>query len=281
MYAAKIKLLQYLWLVLFCQLIVSSVAYGSEITKITVAYNLNNPPFKFQNEKAQADGILIDIWRLWSQKTGVKVDFKAALFNDTLMLLKNGEADVHAGLFYTKERAQFLDYSPPILDLKYYLFWHDSIDAITSPDKLLPYRLGVPEGYAHQFALKQFPATSVQVFDNFPTLYSHALTGKIKTFISPVINLNYFLAQKNRRNDFRYKPSKELYSQHYLAAVKRGNKVLLELVNQGMQQISPHELVQIKRKWLQQQSSVATDNKVLIIATDSKRPPFSMLNARG
>ncbi len=77
---------------------------------VTIAYNVGNPPLKFKNGQ-QADGILIDIWRLWSKKTGIQVVFKDALFADTLDMVKIGKADIHAGLFYTKDRELFLDYT--------------------------------------------------------------------------------------------------------------------------------------------------------------------------
>ena len=266
---------------LFCLLIISPAAQSVEIKQLTIAYNLNNPPFKFQNAQTQADGILIDIWRLWSQKTGIPIVFKAGSFAETLTMLEKGRVDAHAGLFYSKDRTQYLDFSQPILDLSYYLFQHESIEEITNNNQLLPYRLGVPEGYTHSFALNHFPKVALQAFNDYPTLYKNALAGNIKLFISPAINLEYFINQTQQLNTFRYSPIKPLYTQHYSVAVKKGNQKLLDLINKGMQQISSEERAQIERKWLQKDSTTNSNDKILIIATDNNRPPFSMLNVYG
>ncbi len=267
----------FLWLL--CQLLPGTV-HAKEISEISVAYNLNNPPFKFKNEHGKADGILIDIWRLWSRKTGVKVTFKAAPFIQTLEMLKNGEADAHAGMFFNEERARDFDFSRPFLELDYYLFHHESVGAIDDDRQLLPYRLGVPEGYTRSLARERFPQLSLWVFDDFPTLYEKVLAGNIKAFISPRINLEYFLKRQKRRNPFRHDPAKNLYSQHYAVAVGKNNATLLSLINRGMRQITATEKVQIERKWLQK-TDASVGDEALIIATNSKRPPFSMLNARG
>ena len=95
--------------------------------KVIIAYNVGNPPLKFSNGQGAADGILIDLWRLWGEKTGIEVQFKEALFADTLELVKQGRTDIHAGLFYTEQRDQFLDYTSPIIDITYYAFHHESI----------------------------------------------------------------------------------------------------------------------------------------------------------
>ena len=71
--------------------------------KLIIAYNVSNPPLKFKDKNETAAGILIDLWRLWSKKTGISVEFREALFEETIQMVSTGEADLHAGLFYTKE----------------------------------------------------------------------------------------------------------------------------------------------------------------------------------
>lgn len=107
-------------------------AQEGTINKVSIAYNVGNPPLKFRNDEGEADGILIDLWRLWSKKTGIEVEFKEALFADTLEMVKQGQADIHGGLFYTEKRDKFLDYSDPIIDIKYHIFHHKDIQNISS-----------------------------------------------------------------------------------------------------------------------------------------------------
>ena len=95
--------------------------------EVIITHNTNNPPFKFVNENNEPDGILIDIWKLWSQKTGVKVKFFPAAFEDSLRYIQNGNADIHAGLFHTAKRQEEFLFSKPLMPLKYYYFFDKSI----------------------------------------------------------------------------------------------------------------------------------------------------------
>ena len=61
---------------------------------ITVAVGQSDGPFYFRDQKGHADGWLVDLWRLWSQKTGIKVKFVTVPFSETLKLTAEGTADV-------------------------------------------------------------------------------------------------------------------------------------------------------------------------------------------
>ena len=91
--------------------------------EIKIVYNSGLPPLKFTDKQQKANGLLIDIWKLWSKKTNTKISFIEASWDDTLKMVKNGKADIHAGLYYTKERDKYLDYSTQALfENKNYFF---------------------------------------------------------------------------------------------------------------------------------------------------------------
>jgi len=72
--------------------------------ELKVVYNSGVAPIKFKNINNQADGMIIDIWKLWAKKTNTKIKFIEASWDETLEMVKDGRADVHAGLYYTKQR---------------------------------------------------------------------------------------------------------------------------------------------------------------------------------
>ena len=264
-----------LLVLLFC-----SFCQAQPIEKVTIAYNVGNPPLKFKDAEGNAAGILIDIWRLWGKRVGVAVEFKEALFEQTLSMVREGEADIHAGLFYTEERDQFLDYSSPLMDLSYHVFYHKSLPQLNSIKEVRPYRTGVPKGYTHNFVQKEMPSAALAVFENFPALYESAVSGDINVFVSPHMNLEYFLIQKGIPNDFRCSGSSAVYSRTYLGAVKEGNGRLQKFINDGMKLIGEDELVAIEKNWLKRTRGTG-DVESLLIACDSDYAPFTFLNSRG
>lgn len=232
-------------------LLVSITVAFSFPKEVSIAYNVGNPPLKFQNENGKPDGILIDIWKLWSKKTGIKVVFKEAPFKETVQMVKEGKADIHAGLFYTKERDKFLDYSQnPIIEIEYNIFFHRNLSKINDISELKPYLIGVPEGYTHKFMKENLPGAFLKVYKNFPELYHKAYQGEVKTFISPVMNYEYFLIKHNIENQWNYNKEKPVYKRSYFSAVKEGDKELQKALNEGLAKITKKDIVQIYRKWI-------------------------------
>ncbi|MEN8199031.1 MAG: transporter substrate-binding domain-containing protein, partial [Thermodesulfobacteriota bacterium] len=248
--------------------------------KVTIAYNVGNPPLKFADSDGRAAGILIDLWRLWSEKSGVEVEFREAVFSKTLDMVKNGEADVHAGLFYTRERDRFLDYSEPLMDISYHIFHRKGLPSIDIIGDSIPYRIGVPKGYTHTFVQENQPNGAIALYENFPALYDAAVAEEIVVFLSPPINFEYYLQTRGLRNNFRYNPAKPVYRRIYLGAVAEGKKALLDTVNKGFARISQEERVAIERRWLKR-SRGQTSQDQYVIACDSDYAPFTMLNVQG
>ncbi|MBA1331427.1 hypothetical protein QQ73_09785, partial [Candidatus Endoriftia persephone str. Guaymas] len=48
---------------------------------------------------------LPDIWRLWSQKSGIPVAFKQTSWERSLEMVRSGEADLHAGIVDHHQRS--------------------------------------------------------------------------------------------------------------------------------------------------------------------------------
>jgi len=108
-------------LVAFSSLAAAMTAAAADELKIV--YNVGVAPLKFEDAASRPAGLFPDIWRLWARKAGKKVQFvKVDSFKESLQLLKDGKVDLHAGLFKTPEREEFLDYSEQLLELNYYIF---------------------------------------------------------------------------------------------------------------------------------------------------------------
>ena len=69
---------------------------GPTVQKITIAVSTDSVPFHFIDDQGRPSGIIVDMWRLWSQKTGVEIEFKSAPLNETIAMVRDGRADAHA-----------------------------------------------------------------------------------------------------------------------------------------------------------------------------------------
>lgn len=278
------------FLVLICclfQLLFSSVR------EVIITHNTNNPPFKFVNEYNQPDGILIDIWKLWSQKTGIKVKFFPATFEDSLRYIENGNADIHAGIFHTLEREKHFLFSKALLPLKYYYFFDNSIQPMFNNLELSSYVIGTPKGFTTSFLKDNFPQFSIKEYKNLPEVYTNFVNGYVKVFVSPIENWKYFLAYNDLENNAYFDAHHSLYVKEYLGAVKLGNEELLYEINKGLEQISQEEIENIKNAWfdkfnkqLQRDELVLTpeekawleEHKTIRVGVDASWQPFDYVN---
>ena len=92
----------------------SKESAGPIVQRITVAVSTDTVPFHFIDDQGRPSGIIVDMWRLWSKKTGVEIEFKAAPWNETIVMVRDGHVDAHAGLNYNSDREKFLDFGNPL-----------------------------------------------------------------------------------------------------------------------------------------------------------------------
>jgi len=221
-------------LVALLSLVAAVTAAASDELKIV--YNLGVAPLKFEDSDSRPAGLFPDLWRLWAQKTGRQIQFvKVKSFAESLQLLKDGNVDLHAGLFKTKEREAFLDYSEPLLALDYYIFTHPSVHPIRSLTKTTGFFIGLQKGgYTERFIRSQVPSNRIVLYDRFQDLFRAALEGEVKVFVATKLSLHYYLRENYFTNIFEYYPDKPLFSQVYYTASKKGNPALVEQVNDGL-----------------------------------------------
>jgi len=222
--------------------------------ELKIVYNLGVAPLNFEDADSRPAGLFPDLWRLWAQKTGRKIEFvRVESFAESLQLLKDGRADLHAGLFRTQEREEFLDYSEQLLALDYYIFTHPSVYPIKSLEKTAGLIVGIQKGgYTEEFVRSKVPANRIAVYDRFQDLFRAALEGEIKVFVATDLSLFYFLKENLQINIFEYYQDHPQYSQVYYTATQKGNRALIQQVNDGLKAIGSEERKRLEDKWIVQ-----------------------------
>ena len=277
-------------------LLICSVSISANET-IKIVYNSGTPPLKFTNENNQATGMLIDIWKLWSIKTGQKIEFIEAKWDDTLLMVKDGRADVHGGLYYTKERDKYLDYtSKPLYENKNYFFHYKDIISIKSNKDILPYVVGVGNGYPRIFMKKNYPNVSIKKYTSNDQAHTAMMNGDIKVVLNSLPTFIYTLKKnKININDYKYVENSPVFIKQYFGAVKSGNYKLLKVINDGFLKISSKELKDIENRWtknfnvnrfLKTKNKIFTqkeqkwlyNHKTIKIVANPAWPPFSFIN---
>ena len=241
-----------------------AVAEAATTRSIRVVMDDNYPPFVFKDGSGKLQGILIDQWRLWEQKTGIRAELSAMDWGEALHRMKAGEFDVIDTIFRTDERTGWLDFTKPYATLEVPIFFTKEIAGITNAASLKGFIVAAKSGDAAVDMLKGQGVESLVLFNSYEAIIRAAREHKITVFVIDQPPALYFLHKFGIQD--QYKQSAPLYSGAFHRAVKKGNGELLKRVEEGFGRISPAELKQIEVTWYGSSVTAGIPLRYLLVA---------------
>lgn len=231
-----------------CLYLLSAAAVAQEVREIKVIGDADYPPFMFVSPTGEREGLIFDLWKLWEQKTGIKVRFLDAPWAQAQMKLLNGEADVIEAIFKTPERDKLYDFSEPYADVQASIFTHESIRGIHNYNSLLGFQIGVQDGDSCVEQLKANGVTNLVLFNSNNEAVAAAVSGKIKMLCMDRPTGEYYIYKMNAHESITH--AFDLHEGGLRRAVRKGNAETLQLVEQGMSLISSAEMKELRDKWM-------------------------------
>ena len=240
---------------------------ASNTDSISVTYCIDCVPFHFRNEQGKPAGIIIDLWQLWSEKTGVAIDFHPATWSKTLQQVRDGHSQVHAGLFFNEQRDRYLDYGAVLANTDTHVFLHHTLPLIEQVEDLAGYRTGVIAGdYVENHLKERLPDDAVIAYSDYATILKDLRAGRLKAFAADTPTGIYHLKRDGLLREFKISDNHLLYSNDWRLATSEGDTELLAVLDGGMALISADERRAIAKRWTAGESSA---DKALI-TTQSK-----------
>ncbi len=217
------------------------------ISKIRVVMDNNYPPYVFQDEAGDLKGIIIDQWKLWEERTGVKVELTARPWGEALEQMKAGEYDVIDTVFYTEERARLFDYTQPYAQINVLIFFNQNISGITNAKDLKGFRIAVKSGDANVEYLQNQGIDSLVLYPSYEEIIRAAARKEETIFVIDEPPALYYLYKYGIQDQFSY--SAPLYGGAFHRAVKKGDAKMLALVEDGFARIHKSEYEAIQVRW--------------------------------
>lgn len=258
----------------------SEIFVPEQIRSISIACPKVSPPFFFMNENGEMSGIGADIWHLWSEKTGICIRFMPGEWKESLDMIRDSRADVHAGIVYTRERDRWLNYVGLIAHTDVNFFFHKNMFGLKSLEDLRGFKIGViSASYSEKYVREHLPGAVLSSYPTVPDLLDAAEKGEILVFVRSVENTLWALKERGLLGAFRFHADRPLYRRPFFAAVREEDTELCRVISEGMNLITSDERAMTERKWLGTSRSRTKDT--LIIALPNDFPPFTFLNAEG
>ncbi|MEJ1297855.1 MAG: transporter substrate-binding domain-containing protein [Candidatus Sedimenticola sp. (ex Thyasira tokunagai)] len=213
------------------------------------------PPYDFVNEKGEHAGFAADIVKLLEKKLGINFQLVPGLtWSDVKIRAKARELDVISLASKTPERAKYLKWSTPMVNVPWVVATRDDFKAVSSSDELIGHRVVVTKGHSVVAYLR----------DNHPELaFSEAPTpldglkmvssGRADAYIGYLGTIGYLIREDGLRGGlFNLKiagptgfPTRELS-----IAVRSDWPELVTLIDKALAAISSDEMAAIQERWI-------------------------------
>jgi len=216
-------------------------------TGITVVHTGATQPYYFVDSKGEFRGMLVELWELWSRKTGIPVHFETATWKDTMSLVLDGTYDIHAGLMISEEREKDFAYSQPLFTISAALVARkgegSDVKALLSRETVAVVGGGLPE----QIFAKKHPGVKIREYDSFRGAVQALANNEVGGVVMGLPNFHFNNIQLP--NPVEYEVLDILSKNDIHAAVRKDNTKLLELIRKGFDSMDASERQVIQKRW--------------------------------
>jgi len=207
----------------------------------------NYPPFLFRDVDGHVQGYLVDFWKLWERRTGVRVELIATGWVEAQRRLQSGDADVIDLIYRTPAREAIYDFSAPHAELPVNIYSHVGLSGVNSVATLKGMPVGVQDGDACIDKLRENGIDTLVTYRNYDALIAGAKRAEVRLFCLDQAPANFYLYKNGAEREF--KRAFQLYTGHFHRAVRKGDTATLELVNRGVAAIHPEEDEALRQAW--------------------------------
>ncbi len=217
----------------------SSAVYGHETKQgtLVVANSKAWKPFSYLTPDGEPQGILIDFWREYSVRNDVHVKFLLLDWEESLLAVKEGRADIHAGLIFSAERSQYLNFGTVIMPIDTQLYVNSDllgidVELVLKGESAMEVGL-VKGGYEETFVRKHYPNAAIRLFSNNDALLKAVTNKQIFLFVADTQVSNFYMA--TTPDSVTFLPTLHLYSKDLRIATGDGSAKSIEEVSRNFE----------------------------------------------
>jgi len=231
-------------------------------SKTTIVYggDYDYPPFEYLDEKGKPAGFNIELIKAVGEEAGFDVEIQLGKWSDIINDFKKGKIDIIA-MFRSEEREGFADYAIANTLLYHLLFSKKGEKYLSSLDSLKNVKDTIilqKDAYPYSVLSSQYPDHDFLLTTTETDALRMIEAGKGKYALVSNILGYYTIANYNMKDIVR--SSAPLLPVEYCFAVKKGNTLLLENINQSMAVLASKGVISgLDQKYLGKYKTSATE----------------------
>lgn len=224
------------------------LGYQRQQAGIVISMQLGIEPFVDLGVDGLPHGLYVDMWQLWSEKTGIAIDFISGDMNSSVDDVRRGLADAHIGYPESDDVKTGLHRAWHLYTVKSRLFFFQQ--QLTDLDSLKGKRIGVVPTAPYLVELrKALPQMALRYYDNMDAMVAGARSGEIVGFVASGAWTSHYLLLNKGWSDFSQYPNLE-FSTNIYVLTRSDDPGLTQRIANGFNNISNQEFADIENKWM-------------------------------
>ena len=219
--------------------------------ELVIGLESSTAPLSFINGLGMPAGMFVDVWRLWSEKTGKPIRFRMGEREEVLDDVREKKADIHGSLSPSKARSEWMRMSSPYYGITSRVYYRSNRTLRDPGADLKGELVGVVEGSSQaEFASRWLSGARIESRDNVNKLIKSLVSGELSAFIGEPVVVDSALSALGLVGEVvssKFFNMNEAIGAGSLA--ERGNE-LMPLINNGLGSITPEEYRTIEERWV-------------------------------
>ena len=217
---------------------------------IRVGMSTYYPPFVFVDELGEPQGMAPDFWRLISSKLQFWIQFCPDLFQNQFDGVKTGKYDSIVGVFPLAERQKFFEFTRPYTIIRTYIYVKPQYAHFKNLNDLKELKVGAVSGDSSQVIARKAGLNTISSATYREAVFRVA-DGDNDALILDELVVAYFVKKYDLQGKI-IKIGEPVDAGKMTLPVRKGNTVLLDILNKGVGMVSKEEWKGIEEKWLGQ-----------------------------
>ncbi|MBA6347246.1 response regulator [Colwellia sp. BRX8-9] len=223
------------------------------------------PPFEFNDELGEHSGISADYMLHAKQQLQINLTPTVGKsWGEALEEFKLGNIDVMSSIFYTKERAEYINFTEPYFEISLVIVSKKNAFYAESLSSLQGRKLGLIKGYVYnELISRDHPSIKIVDVLSVEDGLKKLQLGEIDAFVDSIAAINYEI-NKNKINDLII-TSFTPYTLEISMAVRKGLEPLIPILNKTFAAMNEKKRSAIANNWLSVHVQSGTELSTILV----------------
>jgi len=216
---------------------------------LLLSLSVGNQPLMGVSPSGQPQGLLVDLWTLWSEKTTTPIAIVPDISSAGIKSLSQGRVDIHMG--YPLQPSSTTDLQPvhQVYNFSSSFYYPKNLPIASLADVKFPVGIFTSASYTRQLK-KDFPNLTLQSFNTLDEMLFAVERRQIAGFFGAdlVMQHRLLLTQSDIYKALDY----PRFNSPLYALVREGNTMLANKIQQGFAALTQDQLEMVEKRWVNQ-----------------------------